>query len=223
MSQDDLWMVVNRTINGVTKRYIEVMNPHFVTGNSLVTQALYSDSGSTYSGSPASIITGLGYLEGQTVKVLTDGALHPDCVVSGSQIALKWLASVVQVGLPQTCKLTTMPLEVQANGGTAQGKTKRITDLNIRFLNTLGGQVGREDPDAELDEPPLNVFETLEFRDPGDDMNAPVPIFNGMFPRDTYDWLFPGGYETEGRITYRNDTPYPCTIAGMYPVLDIEN
>ena len=116
-----------------------------------------------------------------------------------------------------------MPIELQLAGGTAQGKIKRIDDLNIRFLNTLGGEIGREDPDAELQEPPVSVFETLEFRDPSDDMNAPVPIFNGIFPRDDYDQKWPGGSEVEGRITYRNDTPYPCTLAGLYPSLSIEN
>ena len=223
-TQDDLWLIVNRTINGVTRRYVEVMQPHFLTGDSLVTGATYHDAGMTQTAlSPTTTVTGLAYLEGETVNVVTDGSMHPPCVVSGGQITLNYPSTVTQVGLQNRCKLTTMPIEVSGQGGTAQGKVKRITDVNVRFLNTNAGQIGREDPDAELAEPPINVFDSLNFREPEDPMNAPAPIFNGIYPRETYDFPFPGGYETEGRITYRNNTSYPATVASIYPVLEIED
>lgn len=46
-TQTDLWVVINRTINGVTKRYIEVMNDYF-DDESEQMDAFYLDSGLTY-------------------------------------------------------------------------------------------------------------------------------------------------------------------------------
>lgn len=222
-SQDDLWMIVNRTINGVTKRYIEYMAPHFVAGDDLADDALYSDCGKTYVGVPIQIVTGLGYLEGQIVKVLTDGSLHPDCVVTGGQITLQRKASVIQVGLPQTCRLTTMPIDIQSQGGSVAGKIKRVSDLSVRFANTVGGKIGIEDPDAELSDPPQTVMDDLEMREPADAMNGPVAVHNGLWPEETYGFNYPAGYEVEGRITYINEEPYPVTIVGIYPNVEVED
>jgi len=177
-------MIVNRTINGVTKRYIEYLAPHFVTGDDLVTDAHYSDCGITSTGALRTVITGLSYLEGATVKVLTDGSLHPDCLITGGQITLQWQAKVVQIGLPQTCRLTTMPMDMQTQGGSIAGKTKRIIDLSIRFANTIGGKMGLEDPDAELSDPPHTVMDDLEMREPSDPMDGPVGVHNGMWPEE---------------------------------------
>jgi len=222
-NQDDLWLIVNRTINSVTRRYVEYLGPHFLTGGNLATDAFYSDSGSTYNGASTQTITGLGYLEGMTVKVLTDGARHPDCTVTGGTIKLQWPAKIVQVGLPQTCRLTTMPLEAGGALGTSQGKVKRITDITFRFLNTLGGKAGREDPDKELSDPPETVMDDLEFRDPDDPMDQALTVYNGLWPEETYAFNWPGGYEVEGRLTYINDEPFPVTIVGIYPNLDSED
>jgi hypothetical protein len=216
-------MIVQRSINGVQKQYVEFMAPHFVTGDDLATDAFYSDSGTTYNGAATQTITGLDYLEGQTVKVLTDGALHPDCVVTSGQISLQWPAKIVQVGLPQLARLTTMPMEAGATTGSAAGKVKRLTDLTMRLQNTLGGKIGREDPDAELSDPPQTAMERMEFRGPHNLMSQALPIYNGLFPNETYGQNWPGGYEVEGRITYLNDEPFPVTIVGFYPNADSED
>ena len=212
-SQDELWMIVARKINGVTKRYVEYMAPHFLNGDSLVTDAHYADASATYTGAPTMTVTGLGYLEGETVGVLADGASHPDCVVSGGQITLTRLASVVDVGIRQASKLTTMPLEFQTPGGTAQGKKKRIVNINVRLLNTLGGKFGREDTQDAAN----SQYDDVEVRAPADPMDVALGVINGFWPPDTYDFPWPAAYEQEGRLTYINDTMFPATIVGIYP------
>jgi hypothetical protein len=69
----------------------------------------------------SSLFSGLGHLEGRTVKVLADGALHPERVVTGGAITLDHAASKVLVGLGYTSRLKTLRLEGGAMG-TAQGK-----------------------------------------------------------------------------------------------------
>ena len=212
-SQDDLWMIVNRTIEGVTQRYVEYMSPHFLTGGNQETDAHYADCCSILAGPIAlgTPISGLNYLAGQTVKVLADGATHPDCVVStGGQITLqRAVATSVTIGLPQTAKYTSMPIEAGSMSGTAQGKLGRIIGVNIRFLNSLGGQIGRDG----------QQMDTVELREPSTPMDQPVPLFSGIWPVGKPK-AYPDGYWQERKLSYQNSDPLPFTITAIYPTLE---
>lgn len=197
---DQVWLAVRRTINGNTRRYVEYMEDPWVSG--LQEDQFYVDSGLTYSGPPATTISGLEHLEGATVAVLADGAPHPNRVVSGGAITLQAPASKVQVGLPFTPVLQTMRIEAGAADGTAQGKTKRMHKVSFRFINTGSCQVG---PDA-------NTLETLEFRTPSDPMDSPPPLYTG-------DKLvaWPGGYDTDGRIYVTTNQPTALGVVAVFP------
>lgn len=125
-TSDDVWIIVNRTVNGLTKRYVERLD----TGRS-------TDCGILYSGVPATVITGLSHLEGKPVAVVADGIEVTGCTVSSGQITLPVAASVVEVGLPFTPRLVTVRPEV-TQGGTAQGLFKRWVETWVRLLDTQG-------------------------------------------------------------------------------------
>jgi len=198
---DQVWMVVSRTIAGQTRRYVEFMENPFERGQAQA-DAFYVDSGLTYNGAAVTTILGLAHLEGEVVDVLADGAPHPQLTVTSGAITLQAPATKVQVGLPCPCRLLTMRLEAGAADGTAQGKTKRIHKVTFRMLDAGGLKVG----------PSEQVLQELEFRVPGDPMNAPPPLFSG-------DRLvaWPSGYETEARMFVGNDKPTPLTLVGIYP------
>lgn len=202
--RDDLWMIVKRTVNGTTKRYVEYMTPEYEQEDDAIEDMLYLDAGATYDGSPTDTVTGLGYLEGQTVGILADGATHPDRVVSGGAIVLQREASVIQVGLKYRSLIKTNRIEAGATVGTSQGKLKRIHRLIIRFLNTLGGKAG---PDEDN-------LDTLNFRRSDDPMDAAPPIQSGDFTV-----TFPDGYNKEGYITIVQDDPMPMTVVSLMPEL----
>lgn len=199
--RDQLWLIVRRTIGGQTKRYVEYLEREYQDGD---TQAscFYVDSGATYSGSPATTISGLGYLEGQTVQVLADGAAHPDRVVTSGAITLQAAASVVQVGLGYESILQTTRIDAGAGDGTAQGKTKRIHKAVIRFYNTLGAKAG---PDA-------NNLDEIQFRSGSDRMDAPPPLFSGD---KLVEW--PSGYDFDGYMMVKQTQPLPMTVVAMMP------
>ena len=60
-------MVVKRTINSVTRRFVEYLS--LSDFGSDVTDAFFVDSGLTSSGASASTISGLDHLVGQTVSI----------------------------------------------------------------------------------------------------------------------------------------------------------
>lgn len=140
--EDVLYCVVRRTINGQTKRYVERMaSRQFVDP----ADAFFVDCGLTYSGAPATAISGLSHLEGKTVSILADGAVHSQRVVVGGSIILDQAASKVQIGLPITADLQTLPLAAQIDNAFGQGRQKNVNRVWLRVYRSSGIFVG---PDA---------------------------------------------------------------------------
>ena len=132
--QDVLWMIVRRTVGGATVRYVEYVEKYMTDE-----YAFFVDSGLTYDGAATTSITGLDHLEGEEVAVLADGAVHPNRTVTSGAITLQLAASVVNVGLPYTATIKTMPIEAGAQDGTAQGKEQRINGIVLDLFETGAG------------------------------------------------------------------------------------
>ena len=200
-TQDDLWMIVRRTINGQTKRYIEYLETDFTEDN-VLNDAFFVDSGLSYNGAATTTLSGLSHLEGQTVQVLVNGAAHPDRVVTSGSISLQVSATTAAVGLGYDSTLETMRLEAGARDGTAQGKTKRVNKVVIRFLQTVGAVAG----------PDVNTLDRIQFRTGSDPMNQSVPLFTGD---QLMEW--PSGYDFDGYIVVKQNQPLPMTIIAIMP------
>lgn len=199
--QDVTFMVVRRTINDSTKRYVEYIEKYRTDE-----QAFFVDCGLTYDGSPTTSITGLGHLEGETVTILTDGYVHPARTVTAGAVTLQKAASVVHVGLGYTSTVKTMPIEAGSQDGVSQGKTMRLAQVVIRLHETGPGLHFGPDSD-HLDE--------LHMRGSGDAMDAPVPLFTG----DTEILPWPGEYQKAPQMTIEHRLPLPCTLVALMPQL----
>jgi hypothetical protein len=205
--QDEVWLVVERTINGNTVKYIEILQKPFTSRSQTIEEAFFVDSGLTYNGTATSTVTGLDHLEGQTVKIVADGSVRPDEVVSGGSVTFEGGdATTVHVGLGYTAILKILPLEAATPNGTAQGKIKRIDELIIRLLDTVGFLHGPDE--ANLDQE--------SFRDVGDPMDEPVELFSGdrKVPLDT-------DYDTTGQYVIVQNQPYPCKILALMGQMNI--
>jgi hypothetical protein len=202
-SEYQTYVIVKRTINGATKRYVEFIH-QYKFDETDDTSFNFLDSQLEYSGSAVTTISGLSHLEGQTVSVLADGSTHPDKVVSSGEITLTRSATKVKVGLPYTSLLQTMRIDAGAQNGTSQSKTKRIYEITARLYESIGIEVG----------PDLNNMERIPFRSSADDMDSGIAVFTG-----DKDIEFRGNYETDGFIFVRQTQPLPLTILSLYPKL----
>jgi hypothetical protein len=207
--RSEVWLIVRRTVNGVVRRYVEYMERGFRIGDPQSSQ-FYLDCGATYNGSPTTTITGLGYLEGMTVSVLSDGAPHPDRVVTSGSITLQRPGSIVQIGLSCPARWRSMRIEGGANDGTSQGKTKRAHKVTWRLDNTGGGRFG-----VLVDGKSLDNF---QFRKASDPMDQPVPLFTGD---KTVDW--PNGYDTDAYYGFEIDQPVAATIVAVMPIITVQD
>ncbi|RJO61607.1 MAG: hypothetical protein C4542_06090 [Dehalococcoidia bacterium] len=199
--QDDLWIIAQRS----STRHAAHLES-FATEESSIQDSFYVDMGATYDGAPATIISGLEHLEGHVVRVLTDGASHPDRVVSSGAITLAYSASKVQVGLGYRSHMQTLPVEVPTGTGTAQFKIKRIHRLWLRLLNTVGLRAGRD----------VTHVEELVFRDTNDALTAAVPLFTGDKVAS-----FEDAYNSAGVVYVEKDDALPATILALGAQLEV--
>jgi hypothetical protein len=197
------WVIVKRTINGVTRRYVEYIND-FDFDEDDNTDFNFLDSQLSYSGSATITITGLDHLEGQTVSVLANGSTHPDRTVSSGSITLARSSTKVKVGLPYTSLLQTMRIDAGSQNGTSQAKTKRIYNITVRLFESIGVEVG----------PNLSNMEAIPFRSSAALMDTAIPVYTG-----DKEIEFRGNYETDGHIFIRQTQPLPLTVLSLYPEL----
>ena len=202
LNEDSLYMIVKRTVNGATVRFIEYFSA-FDFGND-IEDAFFVDSGLTYSGSAATSISGLNHLEGQTVSILANGATHPDKVVASGAISLDRSVTKAHIGLAYNSILQTMRVDAGGTEGTAQGKIKRIHDITLRLFNTAGISVGSSE--TEIDRIP--------FRSSANVMGSALPMFTG-----DKEVEFRGGFDNDGFIVIKQNQPLPATILAIFPRL----
>jgi hypothetical protein len=237
---DQLWMIVQREIDGVTKRFVELMaNNESV--HSLYTKAyqdlidiyelpdtpsrtfaiaaakvilrnhqqqlFHVDCGAIYDGAAATTITGLDHLEGKDVSVLADGIVVEGLTVSGGSITLETAASYVIVGLPFTARISTMRIEAGSQMGTSQGKTKKISRVQVRVLNSLGGKYFAV---------PTDIRNIPSWK-PGDtQFDLSTLLFTGDI-----DISWSGDWEREGKIHLMQDQPLPLTVLAIIPTVNV--
>lgn len=206
---NEVWLSTVRTIGGQTVRFIERMVPR--DQGTIPANQFFVDCGLTYTGAPATVISGLSYLNGQTVAILADGNVVPQQVVTGGTITLAVAASIVTVGLPYVSDLETLAIEAPDNKGTLQGRRVTISRATLRFWNSRGGYFG---PKSPSDQGTAGLFPIIQ-REVGDPLNTPIPLKTRDYLQD-----IDGGYDWGARLFFRQIDPLPFTITGIIAQLE---
>lgn len=146
-----------------------------------------------------STMSGLTHLEGETVSILADGAVHPAKVVSSGVVTLEAPAVIVHVGLPIEADLRTLPAAMQIDSAFGQGRTKNVNKVAVRVYRSSGLFVG---PDEDhLRE---NKQRTTE------PYGAPPELKSEEIPVTiTPTWA------DSGQVFIRQSNPLPLTVAAI--------
>lgn len=197
---DDLWMIVKRTVNGGTVRYVEYLAPPFEpTSTTDKNSAQYMDSALEYSGSAVTSLGGLFHLEGQTVKVMGAGGLQANKTVSNGAITGLTSSTQFWVGLGYSSVLR--PLRIEPVGAGLAGRTRKVTRVTARILNSLGGLVGLTEATATKQLVNQTTYPPA---------TTSTPLQTGEF-----DVSIPGDFNTEGQFTIVQSDPLPLDIVGL--------
>jgi len=144
------------------------------------------------------VISGISWLEGKTVNILADGAVHPQKVVSSGSITLDRAASVVHLGLPYESDLNTLPMALQVEA-FGQGRVKNLNHVWLRVLESSGIFAG---PSADkLVEAKQRTTEP--YGSPPDLKTQDIKIM--LTPQ----------WQDNGQLFVRQTDPLPLTIVGL--------
>ncbi|MDA4843974.1 hypothetical protein [Hoeflea poritis] len=200
-SRDRLWMIVRRTINGQTKRYVEYLEMPFDGGS--VPDGLFLDSARTVTnGSPVSSVSDASHLEGETVGVFADGVDIGDAFVSGGAFTLPGgvAASKITYGLRYESVAETLRMAQTGNrDGTAIGRRARIVSVALDLLETAYIKAGSA----------LRQFEYL-FRETSEKLESERSLFTGVKSVAAED-----NWSNGGVVVIRSDRAYPATIRSI--------
>jgi hypothetical protein len=205
---DDVWMVVKRTIQGQTRRYIEVMQPAFEYGE--VADAFMVDCGLTYEGTATTAVSGIEHLEGETVTALADGTIYRDLIVSAGSVTIPVAASKIHVGLSYNAIAETLELDVGGKDGSVVGRRKRVNSVIFSVLESANIYVKSASRDSfELQRAGRNTIAA-----PSD----LVSLYTGNLDEVKLD----DTWEGQGRIRIECPDPVPATIRALIPSFDSE-
>lgn len=208
--QEDVpYFIVKRTIGGVEKRYIERLHTRSFAS---IEDAFFVDSGLTYSGAPADVISGLGHLEGKEVVALADGNVVRGLTVVSGSVTLPFEASTAHIGLPYEAVLMTLDLDLgSVRGlGTVQGRQKTVAEVTLRVEKTRGIWVGVED--ASRDSGKLVEYKQRSTEAWGEAIQVHTGDINIT---SMWDWT------NGGNVVVKQFDPLPCTILAVMPDIAI--
>lgn len=145
-------------------------------------------------------ISGLQHLEGETVSIVTDGALHNDRQVIDGKITLDSQADVVHIGYSYRGLLKTMNIQAGGTTGSAQNKPRHIQKVAFELLNTLGIKYGTS----------LYDLKKMPFHKAEHKTNRPSPLFSGSKEENVRD-----NTENKKFAYVIQDVPLPCTLQAL--------
>lgn len=210
--RDAMIMLVRRTVNEATVRYVEMLQPEF-QGQSMA-DAWFLDCAARYEGELTDTVAGLDHLAGEVVSLFADGATYPNVVVSQDgeiELPNAAKASKILVGLPKIASAKILRMNVDGRDGSLLGRKKRTPYVILDVLETSGVKVA---PVA------TGKYETFRFRNTMDPMNTSPPLYTGTGKKVVED---SGSQdEIDGQITILCDQPLPATIRAFNVGYDFE-
>lgn len=201
--EDIVYVEVMRTVNGQAVRFVERMNERQYTD---LKECVYVDCAGTYRGEAKKEITGLTWLEGETVSILADGAVEPQQVVKDGKITLIYPAEIVHVGLPFIADMKTLPAAMALQDGSyGSGHKKNVREVFFRVVNSSGTQAG-----PSFDKLSEYPSRSTEFAG-----NVPDPI------TDEIGFQIQPQWSQSGQVCVRQKYPLPLRIVSMTTVLEL--
>jgi len=198
----ELHVVVRRSLNGTTRRFVERLATRHIAG---IADAAFLDAHLVYDGDAIATLSGLDHLAGATVGVLADGNVLNDLTVSAAgTITLPRAASHVVAGLRYDDQTWIETLDIdlgQVQGlGTVQGRRMSLPRLTVRVEASREFKAGPDLDHLTLTKVALGSY------------GATPDLFTG----DVELTLSPT-WTGHGRVVIRPNGPVPLTVLAISP------
>lgn len=198
--EDVVYYSVNRTINGEQVRFLEKWSLESDNRGGVLSKNM--DAHLIYQGSATTTISGLSYLEGQTVCIWGDGIDQGTAVVTGGSITLPIAVSNAVVGLPYDASFISSKLAYFGSDGTGLTIRKKVNHLGLvlAYSHCNGLQFGTDSSHL------LNLPSTYK---------GQAVAANTIFQQfDDMPIPFDGNFDTDTRLYLQAQSPLPVTVLG---------
>lgn len=208
---DRVYIVVRRTINGGTKRYIEKLALHTEAVGGAVNRMLDSH---VYAAGPVSSVTAAHLLNETGLKAWATNGSGARVALTGlsangaGSVSLGGTYTDIVCGLGYSGRYKSAKLAYGAQKGTAVLQPKRVAAIGLLTENTH--------PDAIEYGPDFSSQYQLPRVENGQDVVTTTV-------RSTYDeatFPFEGGWDTDSRVCLTFTAPYPATVNAI--VIEME-
>jgi hypothetical protein len=153
-------------------------------------------------------ISGVTWLEGETIGILADGAIHPPVTVtSGGVINLAFPAAKVQFGYPFNSQGMLMRAEGGAADGTSIGKTRRTTRVAVQIHRSGDLQLGTAN---QIAGPFTNMIPVEFTRQDQQNADTATPLFSGIV-REGLE----SAYDFESQVCFQQNSMLPGCIQSI--------
>jgi hypothetical protein len=209
-SQDDLWAIIQRTIDGQQKLYLEKMAPLQVVSEPKDCRNL--DSFLVYEGPATSTLSGFDHLIGEEISLLVEGAAHPSVIVQADgSITMQAEFTHVVGGLMIDAEIEPYVADIVLPAtGSILGTQIRALNVYLEVYQSMGGEIGRHDSDDP------SRYEAIPFRRPFHRMDEAIPLQTGTFKLDYME-----GWDHENRFSIRQRQPFQMIITGVTEALEL--
>lgn len=202
-SEDRVYLIVERTVDGAPRRFVERMVSH--EWDNLTDTCFMDCAVSGVFDPPQSSFSGLWHLEGrEDVVGLVDGHVVEGLTVTGGVLDLPDSMApggVVSFGIPYAVEVETMPIKFSGEGiGSNEGRRQQPGDVVLRLFETstieAGTEVGRLFPVKQR---------------ASEAYGSPTSIFSGV----TEPLTMEGRAGTDVSVFIRQTKPLPFTLLGV--------
>lgn len=201
---DTLFVIVRRTIDGNTVRYIEKLSAFYRVDYSEQEYPIYGHCAGVYEGVATNAVTGLDYLANTTVGVYADGRDLGDVTIDAAgelTLPLDIEAELIIWGIRYTSRLETLRLaSLGAQSGPQIGQRVSLVSGILDVYQAAGLEVGT--PSSVM---PMRVEADQEVN-PFD----PVPLRTGAFP-----FMLDDSWENNGVCVINTTSMLPATIRAI--------
>lgn len=213
--EDVIMLVVERTINGTKKYYLERLAERFRDTDS-IENAFFVDCGLTIRGVKAvKEIEGLFHLEGRKVAILAEGSPVEGLVVTGGRITLPYAAKTITVGLNYISALSPLPIETDTQRGSTLGKRRAYGKCVLRVFRTVGGKYAATRPGDLFDVEAWKKRESYDLPFLPDNYGEACQPFSGDL-----DIILPSGQDADTTLWLMQDRPMPFRLVAIMADVD---
>jgi hypothetical protein len=194
---DQVYVIVKRTIDGDTKRYIEMFEPEAAEVSGRAWSALYTDCAKAFDlGGVSTTVFSVPHLIGETVDVVIDGSYIGEYVVSAAGTVTvednRAGTEHAEIGLHYESIAQTMRPAVE--GAMVEGLPRAWIKIWMRVFKTLGGKV---------------MGQALRYEKKAIDATTRLATGDANITAL-------GVNKDDGKVTFSQDQPYPMTVLAVF-------